>query len=99
MTQLDNPTYPAVGKTKYSEQTIQNFGFDEKYKIPIRLSYTYNAELDRLEPVNDIQGNASFEYTVGENSCQINMTIGSVVYRKTISWESTPYTETTWIKL
>ena len=32
----------SIGKTKYTEQTIQNFGFDENYKIPIRLGYVYS---------------------------------------------------------
>ena len=41
----------AVSKDKYSTQTIQNFGFDEKYKTPIRLVYAYDEDNDRLIPI------------------------------------------------
>ena len=48
----------AVSKDKYSTQTIQNFGFDEKYKIPIRLFYGYDEAGDRLIPFKvDENGN------------------------------------------
>lgn len=40
---------PSVGKTKYTEQTIQNFGFDENFKIPIRLGYKYNRSTGAVE--------------------------------------------------
>jgi len=40
---------PSVGKTKYTEQTIQNFGFDENFKIPIRAGYKYNRSTGNME--------------------------------------------------
>lgn len=49
--------YPAVGKTKYTTQTIQNFGFDEVYKIPRRLTYKFdpaNAESYAEEVLENI---------------------------------------------
>jgi len=77
----------SVGKTKYTEQTIQNFGFDEVYKIPIRLGYIYNSVSGKVEPITKIQGNASYVLTHTDGKLtQIDMTIGEITYRQTLSY-------------
>ena len=45
----------SVGKTKYTNQTIQNFGFDETFEIPIRLPYVYNRATGAVEVKEDEQ--------------------------------------------
>lgn len=84
-------------KTDLSTQSIQNYGFDKTYKIPLRLGYVYNPLTDKVEPLSAIQGNPSFSYDIVGSVCTISQVIGSDTYQKTIDWSTNPITESEWV--
>lgn len=71
-----------------SEQEVQNWSFDEEFKVLAVEPVTYNPVSGNLERITTIQGNGSIAitYDASNQPTTIVKTIGGVNYTKTLTW-------------
>jgi hypothetical protein len=82
-----------------SEQEVQNWSFDEEFKVLAVEPVTYNPVTGNLERSSDIQGNGSLKFTYTDgNVTKIEKTIGTKTYTKTLTYDGSNVTDiTAWV--
>jgi hypothetical protein len=82
-----------------SEQEVQNWSFDEEFKVLAVEPVTYNPVTGNLERSSDIQGNGSLKFTYTDgNVTKIEKTIGTKTYTKTLTYDGSDVTDiTAWV--
>lgn len=79
-----------------SEQEVQNWSFDEEFKVLAVEPVTYNPITGNLERSSDIQGNGSLKFTYTDgNVTKIEKTIGTKTYTKTLTYDGSDVTDIT----
>jgi hypothetical protein len=77
-----------------SEQEVQNWSFDEEFKVLAVEPVTYNPVTGNLERSSDIQGNGSLKFTYTDgNVTKIEKTIGTKTYTKTLTYDGSDVTD------